>query len=129
MNRPIVTDSNIERMVSTLLRTGVLVSGLFVFGGGIYFVIRHGREPTEFRSFHGEPAIDRILHQIVMGAIHLRARSMIQSGILILIATPILRVIVSLAGFALERDRAYVLITSVVLAVLLYSLIIGAVAN
>jgi uncharacterized membrane protein len=46
--------------------------------------------------------------------------------LLLLIATPILRVAFSLVGFAIERDRAYVIITSIVLAVLLYSLISGA---
>ncbi|MDQ2773857.1 MAG: DUF1634 domain-containing protein, partial [Acidobacteriota bacterium] len=63
------------------------------------------------------------------GAVHLRARSIIQFGILLLIATPILRVAFSLVGFAMERDKAYVLITTVVLAILLYSLINGAVAG
>jgi uncharacterized membrane protein len=65
--------------------------------------------------------------QIVRGAISLRARSIIQFGLLLLIATPILRVAFSLAGFTLERDRVYVVITAIVLAVLLYSLISGAI--
>jgi uncharacterized membrane protein len=42
-----------------------------------------------------------------------------------LIATPILRVAFSLVGFAIERDRTSVLIASIVLAVLLYSLVSG----
>ena len=48
-------------------------------------------------------------------------------GVLLLIATPVARVALSLVGFALERDWHYVLITAIVLAILLYSLIIGAV--
>ncbi len=129
MNTPKITDTSIERMVSVLLRTGVLISGLVVFLGGVYFVIRHAGEKVDFHTFKGEPSIDRILHQIVMGAVDLRARSIIQFGILLLIATPILRVAFSLVGFAMERDRAYVLITSIVLAILLYSLISGAVGG
>jgi uncharacterized membrane protein len=50
---------------------------------------------------------------------------MIQLGIILLIATPVLRVAVSLVGFALERDRVYVAITGLVLAILLYSLFSG----
>jgi uncharacterized membrane protein len=65
--------------------------------------------------------------QILAGALALRARSIIQLGILLLIATPVLRVIFSLVGFALEGDRKYVVITSIVLAILLYSLISGTV--
>ena len=56
----------------------------------------------------------------------MRARSIIQAGILLLIATPIARVAFSLAGFGLERDGKYVVITAIVLAVLLYSLTSGA---
>lgn len=122
-----VTDRSIEKMISVLLRVGVLISGSVVLIGGIYYLLRHGGETASYRVFHGAAADDRILPQIVRSAIALRARSIIQLGLLLLIATPILRVAFSLAGFAMERDRVYVLITSIVLAVLLYSLVSGAV--
>lgn len=125
MKPPNVTDRSIEKMISVLLRVGVLISGSIVLLGGIYYLARHGSEVETYHSFHGTPAMDRIVPQIVRGAISLRARSIIQLGLLVLIATPILRVAFSLAGFALERDRVYVLITSIVLAVLLYSLVSG----
>jgi uncharacterized membrane protein len=48
---------------------------------------------------------------------------LIQLGLLLLIATPIARVAFSMVGFALERDRMYVVFTLIVLAVLLYSLL------
>lgn len=122
-----VTDRSIEKMISVLLRVGVLISGSVVLVGGIYYLLRHGGEIASYRVFHGAPAADRIVPQIVRSALSLRARSIIQLGLLLLIATPILRVAFSLVGFAMERDRVYVLITSIVLAVLLYSLISGAV--
>ncbi len=87
-----VTDRSIERMVSVLLRTGVLLAGSVVLAGGIYYLARHGNEATDYRTFHGQPSVDRIVGEIVRGAIHLRARSIIQFGILLLIATPIARV-------------------------------------
>lgn len=127
MNSPKVTDRSIEKMISILLRIGVMVSGAVVLIGGVYYLLHHGREIENYRFFHGTAASDRIVPQIVRGALGLRARSIIQLGLLLLIATPILRVAFSLAGFAIERDRVYVLITSIVLAVLLYSLISGAV--
>jgi len=70
--------------------------------------------------------VHRIIGQIAASAFALRAQSVIQLGILALIATPILRVAVSLVGFAMERDVKYVGITALVLALLLYSLIEGA---
>ena len=127
MKSPNITDSSIERMVSVLLRAGVVVSGAVVFLGGVYYLARHGRDTSDHHTFHGEPGVDRIIGQIVLGAFSFRARSMIQLGLLLLIATPIARVALSLVGFALERDRAYVVITATVLTILLYSLISGAV--
>lgn len=121
-----VTDHSIEMAISVLLRAGVLISGLIVLAGGIYYLMQHGREVESYHEFRGTPEIDRIVPQIVNGAFHLRARSVIQFGLLVLIATPILRVVFALVGFALERDRGYVIVTSIVLAVLLYSLISGA---
>lgn len=127
MNSLKVTDRSIEKMISVLLRLGVLIAGSVVLIGGIYYLVRHGGETESYSVFHGAASEDRIVPQIVGSAISLRARSIIQLGLLLLIATPILRVAFSLAGFAMERDRVYVLITSIVLAVLLYSLISGAV--
>jgi uncharacterized membrane protein len=126
MKIPTITDTSIERMVSVLLRTGVVVSGTIVLSGGVYYLARHGYENANYGTFHGEPSIDRIVGQIVAGAHALRARSIIQLGLLLLIATPIARVAFSLVAFALERDRTYVVITAIVLTILLYSLISGA---
>lgn len=123
--KPALTDFDIEQMVSVLLRAGVTIAGAVVLAGGILFLFRHGSEPVNVGKFAAEPAIDRHLGLIIDGAFAGRARSMIQLGILLLIATPIARVALSLIGFAVERDRKYMLITAIVLAVLLYSLITG----
>ena len=125
MNITRVTDRNIENVVSIVLRTGVVLAGLIVVCGGIYYVGRHGREPVNYRVFQKQTAADYGLSGIVRGVLRLQGRSMIQLGVLCLITTPIVRVIVSLAGFALERDKTYVLITALVLAILLYSLLYG----
>jgi uncharacterized membrane protein len=119
---PRISDTGIERMVSALLRAGVLLSGSVVLAGGIYFLWRHAGEPADYRVFHGQPSVDRIFSQILKSAMAGRSLSVIQLGILLLIATPILRVALSLVGFLLERDRTYVLITGIVLVLLLCSL-------
>jgi uncharacterized membrane protein len=121
-----VTDKNIETMVSNLLRAGVIISGTVVVIGGAIYLARHGGEVSDYRVFKSLPAADRLVPDIVAGAIHHRARSIMQVGVLLLILTPIARVACSLVGFALERDRKYVVITAIVLSILLYSLISGA---
>jgi uncharacterized membrane protein len=123
---PKMSDRQLEIIVSRVLRTGVLISASLVLAGGIYYLIRHGAELTDYHVFRGQPAVDRQFGQIVRSANALRARSIIQVGVLLLILTPVARVAVSLAGFAFERDRKYVIITAIVLGVLLYSLVTGA---
>jgi len=124
-----MTDLKLEKMVSVLLRFGVLLSGTVVLAGGIYYLFRHGGEPVNYRVFQGAPAMDRTVGGIVKGMLQGRARSIIQFGILLLVATPIARVVLSFFGFALERDRTYVFVTSIVLSVLLFSVFTGAVGG
>jgi uncharacterized membrane protein len=121
-----VTDKNIERTVANLLRAGVILSGTVVAIGGAIYLLRHGGDISDYHAFKKLPEADRLVPDIVGGALHHRARSIIQVGVLLLIMTPTARVAVSLVGFALERDHKYVVITAIVLCVLLYSLISGA---
>jgi len=120
-----LTDLKIEQTIAALLRTGVLVAGAVVLAGGVYYLAAHGMETADYRKFGAQSNADRLVQQIVTGAIALRPRSVIQLGVLLLIATPILRVAVSLIGFTLERDRQYVTITAIVLGLLVYSLASG----
>ena len=47
------------------------------------------------------------------------------AGLLLLIATPVLRVAVSIFAFVYEKDKVFVIITSIVLGLLLLSFILG----
>ena len=51
------------------------------------------------------------------------ASAIIAAGILLLVATPICRVIFAVIAFAIERDRLYVAISLTVLAVLLLGML------
>jgi len=115
-------DQRIEAIVGNLLRAGVLLAGAVVVIGGTIFLTRHGRETPHYHQFVGEPTALRSVAGILRQAASLRGREIIQLGLVILIATPILRVAFSVVGFALERDYLYVGITLIVLAVLLFSL-------
>jgi uncharacterized membrane protein len=55
-------------------------------------------------------------------AFSFQGRGIIQLGLLLLIATPVARVALSIVGFAAERDRMYVSFALIVLAILFYSL-------
>lgn len=117
------TDKTIEEIVGNLLRVGVSLSAFVVSMGAVIYLARHGREPANYRVFHGEPSDLRSLSGIVRDAFHLRGRGIIQLGLLLLIATPVARVAFSIWGFAEEHDRLYMIFTGIVLIVLLYSLL------
>jgi uncharacterized membrane protein len=116
-------DQRIENMVGNLLRAGVSVSAFVVFVGGVIYLIRHGRSPADYRVFRGEPSDLKSLSGIVREALGFRGRGIIQLGLLLLIATPVVRVALSIWGFAEEHDRLYMIFTGIVLIVLLYSLL------
>lgn len=117
------TDQSIELIIGTLLRAGVLLSASVVCFGGIVYLVRHGHAVVNYRAFHGDTSPLRSLHGIGRGVLHHSAGAIIQLGLLLLIATPIARVIFSAIGFVRERDYLYVAFTLTVLAVLLYSLL------
>jgi len=116
-------DQRVDLIMSRLLRTGVLLSALFVFAGGVLFLLRHPTPVTDYHKFQGEPAEFRTVPGIVHDALALRGRGLIQLGLLLLIATPIARVAFSVMVFLYERDWMYVLVTLVVLSLLFYSLL------
>ncbi len=117
------TDRRMDVIIGNLLRSGVLLSALVVLFGGVVYLARHGRSPTDYRVFRGEPPDLRSVGGILRGALALRGRGIIQLGLLLLIATPVARVAFSIFGFAEERDHTYVVVSSIVLLVLAYSLI------
>ena len=116
------TDQKVENIIGNLLRVGVLTSAVVVFFGGAVYLARHGRSVADYHVFQGEPADYRQIGGIVREALNMRGRGIIQLGLLLLIATPIARVIFALFGFAAEKDRMYAAFTAIVLVILLYSL-------
>ena len=116
-------DRRIEVILGNLLRTGVLLSAAVVLLGASIYLSRHAHDPADYRVFRGEPSEYRTIRGVIQSLIVGRGRGqgLIQLGLLLLIATPIARVAFSVVGFAIERDRMYVVFTLIVLAVLLYS--------
>jgi uncharacterized membrane protein len=116
------TDQYVEGLIGTLLQSGVIAaSAVVVLGGGLY-LFRHGLSEPQYHVFMGEPTDLRSVPGIIRDALAGRGRGIIQLGLLLLIATPVARVAFSIAAFAIQRDRLYVVVTVLVLAILLYSL-------
>ena len=120
-------DQKVEQVVGTLLQFGVLLAGIVVLIGGALYLGQHGREPVGYHTFVGEPPGLTSLVPILKGLVAIESRSIIQFGLLILIATPVARVVFSIVAFGMERDHTYILVTLIVLVILLYSLFLGGV--
>ena len=119
------SDEEFDVMLAHVLRAGVLLSALIVAAGGALFLARHGFERPSYHVFRGEPVPLRSVHGIFATAEALTGRGLVQLGLLLLIATPIARVVFSVVGFARQRDWLYVGITLTVMALLAYSLLAG----
>lgn len=115
-------DQAVELLIANLLRGGVLLSALVVIGGAMPYLGSQPWARVDYHTFRGEPDALKTVHRILPCAFSGEARCIMQLGLLLLIATPVARVLFSAVAFAVEGDRMYVLFTLFVLAVLLYSL-------
>ncbi|HEY9622823.1 MAG TPA: DUF1634 domain-containing protein [Crinalium sp.] len=109
--------------LSRLLKYGVIIASVTVLVGGVLYLMRHGMEPVDYHRFRGEPDMFRSPQGVWDAVLSGHRRGIIQLGLLILIATPVVRVIMSLLFFIRQRDLVYVVITSLVFSGLLYSLV------
>ncbi|HCF28289.1 MAG TPA: DUF1634 domain-containing protein [Cyanobacteria bacterium UBA11049] len=117
------SDHNIEQFISRLLKYGVLLASAVVLVGGVLYLLRHGAEPADYQFFHGAPSEFCSPLGVVKAVLSGSSRGIIQLGILLLIATPVARVVFSVLVFLWQRDFIYVSIASFVLAGLIYGLI------
>jgi uncharacterized membrane protein len=118
-------DKDMQVIIGWILRGGVLVSMVLVFIGGVFFVYRHGHSIPDYKTFKGVPVFIHDFGGIINGVITLKGQAIIQLGIILLIATPVVRVAFSAVGFLLEKDYLYTFITVIVLLIILASMISG----
>ncbi|MDB5303316.1 MAG: hypothetical protein JWM97_865 [Phycisphaerales bacterium] len=120
----------VELLISTLLRLGVGASLTIILAGMALTFVHH---PDYLRS---KEALERVtgprsafphtMRQVIIGLRQGEGRAVVTVGLLLLIATPVARVAVSILAFVYERDGVFVVITSIVLALLLLSFWLGA---
>jgi uncharacterized membrane protein len=127
-----------ELLVSTILRVGIIVGAVLIVLG-VMLMARSGQ--TGYGAIHGLDALLKFTSpgspghfptapgQVLRDALGGKPYAIIETGLLVLIATPTLRVALSVGFFAAERDRLYVVVTLLVLAVLVASYLLGASAG
>jgi uncharacterized membrane protein len=117
--------------VGKLLRYGVFTACFITVLGGIIYVMQsHGMPdyrpaPGHHDQFKGVIPYLRELNTIIPALLRLDGAAIIQFGVVVLIATPILRVAFSAVVFLIERDYLYVVVTLIVLAIIILNMIFG----
>jgi len=119
----------VDIALSRLLRGGVIISVAIVLTGIVLTFVHH---PEYFSSRPSLGALTRpgahfptTVSAIVAGIGRLQGQAVVMAGLLLLIATPVARVALSIVIFLVEKDRLYAVITTAVLIILLISFFTG----
>ena len=105
-----------ELVISGVLRGGVLLSVAVILAGVCYYYALRLLGHLPYTTFPDT------LAEVGAGLKAGQPTAIITAGLLVLLATPVLRVAVSIVAFAIEKDRTYIIITAIVLAILLFSI-------
>lgn len=119
----------VEMIISTVLRAGVMISLLLVAVGIALSLIQHHSWLNDPAAMTRRLANDRFvpshISDVTSGLAKGDGQAIVMLGLLALITTPVTRVAFSIAIFAYQKDRAFVWITALVLALLALSFFLG----
>jgi uncharacterized membrane protein len=113
-------DRSMEMIMGRLLQVGVLLASIVMLVGGIVYLSAHRDGTPDYRAFKSEPLALRHVGGVMRGVAIGDPAAIIQLAVLLLIATPVARVAFSLIAFGIERDKLYIGVSALVLAVLLF---------
>lgn len=117
-----ITDKDIQSLVGNLLRAGVYISMAIVILGGVIYLFDHGSEKIDYAVFDIDKVSLKTVAVIFEEVLTFKGAAVVQFGLLMLIFTPIARVLMAVISFFLEKDYLYVLIGLIVLAIIMVSL-------
>lgn len=117
------TDIDLNRSVGNLLRIGVLLSVITSFFGFIKLSLEGFEMPKDYASL--EITEDNIWQSFWTSLMNFEGMAIIQLGILLLILTPLVRIIFALIGYIKEKDYTYVVVSLIVLGIMLVSFLMG----
>ncbi len=119
----------VEILISNLLRLGVIVSLSLICIGTTISFMHHPEYVTSSSALSHltEPstAVPHTQRDIISGLRQGRGQAIVMLGLIVLIATPVMRVAISVLAFIYQRDRIYTLITLIVFGLLMLSFVLG----
>lgn len=124
-----------ETVLSLVLRWGVILSGIVILLGLVLMLLTGhsgygaGFEIEKILQYNESSVSLRFyptdIQTIFSGLLTLKPFAVIDFGLLMLIATPIMRVVTTIILFSIERDPKYVLIASTVLAIIILGILLS----
>lgn len=119
------TDIDLNRSVGNLLRLGVILSVATSLIGFIKLFTEGFKMPKKYTSLDMGSSSEKVWGQFWDSLCKGEGMAIIQLGILLLIFTPLMRIIFALIGYLKEKDYVYVVISSIVLAIMAVSFFTG----
>lgn len=119
------TDVDLNRSVGNLLRLGVILSVATSLIGFIKLFTEGFEMPKKYTSLVVGNSSEKVWSHFWNSLCKGEGMAIIQLGILLLIFTPLMRIIFALIGYLKEKDYVYVFISSVVLAIMAVSFFAG----
>lgn len=119
------TDADLNRSVGNLLRLGVILSVATSLIGFIKLFSEGFQMPKKYKLLDMGSSSEKVWGQFWDSLCKGEGMAIIQLGILLLIFTPLMRIIFALIGYLKEKDYVYVIISSIVLAIMAISFFTG----
>ena len=117
------TEAELDVRMGRLLQWGVTLAALVMVCGAAVFLFHNAERAPNYRTFRVVSSPLHSLRGILGEARRGDGRGLIQLAVLLIVATPISRVIFAAYGFARMRDWLYVLISMTVLCLLLVAIV------
>lgn len=113
----------LDKVMATILRIGLYLStSILLVGACIYFYHESGVK-LDYHVFAGVPLEYTTLSGVMKSSLHFNSEGIMQLGLFVLILVPVARVLLSIYAFAKRNDYLYSVISLIVFAILLYSLV------
>lgn len=109
-------------ILARVIVAGTLLAAVLMAAGLVWYLVAHPELKPGDHIFTGEPKYFRDPAAIFTRAFELgevgQRRSVAMIGVLVLLAGPWIRVALAGAGYAMERDRLYAVVSALVLLIL-----------
>ena len=120
------SQNKMNELIGNTLRIGVFAACIIALIGGSYYLLTtSGQLVPAYKTFNEGGASYTTFEGIIRGAFSMSATEWMQLGVVVLMLTPIMRVVLSLVDFSIQRDWLYVGITAIVLIVIIVNSLVG----